>query len=129
MTRFFNPDTICPPFNPYSHGVQLEPGSTLLYMAGQVGADKDGNLPKDFEGQIRNIYGNIAEILKGADMDLSNLVKVTTFLTDRTNLAPMRSLRSEILGDHHPAHTLLIVVGLADPDFLMAVEAIGAAQV
>ncbi len=127
MTRFFNPPSISPPFNPYSHGAEVEPGSRLLYMAGQVGADKNGNVAADFDGQIRRTYENIAEVLKAADMDLTNLVKVTTFLTDRANLAPMRVIRKQILGDHRPAHTLLIVAGLADPDFLIEVEAIAAA--
>lgn len=128
MTRFFNPESITTPFNPYSHGAEVETGSRLLYMAGQVGSDIDGNIAPDFESQIRKTYANIEEILKGADMGLTNLVKVTTFLTDRANLAPMREIRKEILGDHKPAHTLLIVSGLAYKEFLIEVECIAAAQ-
>ena len=128
MTRFFNPDSITQPFNPYSHGAEVEAGSRLLYMAGQVGSDKDGNIAADFESQIRKTYANIEEILKAADMDFSNLVKVTTYLTDRANLAPMREIRKQILGDHKPAHTLLIVTGLADEEFLIEVECVAAAQ-
>ncbi len=127
MTRFFNPETICQPFNPYTHGAEIEPGSRLVYFAGQVGADINGDVPPGFEDQTRGTYQNIEAILKDADMDLSNLVKLTTFLTDRENLPRMRDVRKEMLGDHKPAHTLLIVAGLAYPEFLIEVEGFAAA--
>jgi len=128
MTRFFNPDSITRPFNPYSHGAEVEIGSRMLYLAGQVGSDQDGNIAADFESQIRKTYANIEEILKGANMDLSHLVKLTTYLTDRANLAPMREIRKQILGDHKPAHTLLIVSGLAYEEFLIEVDCVAAAR-
>ncbi len=125
-TRFFNPESITPPINAYSHGAEVPSGSKLLFMAGQAGFDLDGNVAPDFESQIRQTYSNIEEVLKGADMDLSNLIKVTTFLTDRSHLPAMREIRNEILGDHKPAHTLLIVSGLAYENFLIEVECIAA---
>ncbi len=125
-TRFFNPQSITPPFNAYSHGAEVPSGSKLLFMSGQVGSDLEGNIAPDFESQIRKTYSNIEEVLKGADMDLGNLVKVTTFLTDRINLSAMREIRNEILGDHNPAHTLLIVSGLAYENFLIEVECVAA---
>ena len=128
MTRFFNPETIVPPHNAYSHGVELEAGTRLLYMSGQVGSEKDGGIASDFEAQMRRTYANIEEILKGAGMGLQNLVKVTTFLTGREYLADMRRIRGDILGGHRPAHTLLIVAGLAYEEFLIEVECVAAAE-
>jgi enamine deaminase RidA (YjgF/YER057c/UK114 family) len=125
-TRFFNPQSITPPLNAYSHGAEVPAGSKLLFMAGQAGFNLEGNVAPDFESQIRQTYSNIAEVLKGADMDLSNLIKVTTFLTDRTHLPTMREIRNEILGHHKPAHTLLIVSGLAYENFLIEVECVAA---
>ncbi len=49
MTRFFNPTSITQPFNAYSHGAEVENGSRMLYMAGQVGSDADGNIAADFD--------------------------------------------------------------------------------
>lgn len=125
-TRFFNPQSITQPFNPYSHGAEVPAGSKLLFLAGQVGSDLEGNVAPDFESQIRKTYANIQEVLKGADMELRNLVKVTTFLTDRKHLSAMREIRKEILGGHKPAHTLLIVSGLAYENFLIEVECVAA---
>jgi 2-iminobutanoate/2-iminopropanoate deaminase len=126
MTKFFNPQSMSPPFNPYSHGALVEAGSQILFLAGQVGSDIDGNIAADFEGQIRQTYANIETVLKEAGMDLGNIVKATTFLTSRAHLDPMREIRKEILGAHKPAHTLLIVSGLAYEEFLIEVECVAA---
>ena len=47
---------------------------------------------------------------------------MTTYITDRNNLAAMREIRKEILGDHKPAHTLVIVAGLAFEEYLIEVD-------
>ena len=112
-TRFYNPDNVSAPVNPYSHGAEVTAGSKLLYIAGQVGRrGADGEILPDFESQVRQTYANIEEVLKGAEMNLKNLVKLTTYITERKNLEVMRDIRMEILGDHKPAHTLVIAAGL-----------------
>jgi 2-iminobutanoate/2-iminopropanoate deaminase len=126
--RFYNPQNVSAPVNPYSHGVEVEAGSKLLYMAGQVGRrGVGGDILPDFESQVRQTYANIEEILKGANMELVNLVKLTTYITDRNNLEAMRDIRMEILGDHKPAHTLVIAAGLAFKEYLIEVECVAAA--
>ena len=127
-TRYFNPRTVSAPVNPYSHGAEVEAGSKLLYMAGQVGRrGVGGDILPDFESQVRQTYANIEEVLKAADMDLTNLVKLTTYITDRKYLEAMREIRLEILGDHKPAHTLVIAAGLAFEEYLIEVECVAAA--
>lgn len=127
-TRFYNPDSVSAPVNAYSHGAEVEAGSKLLYMAGQVGRrGNDGDILPDFEDQVRQTYANIEEVLRGSGMDLTNLVKITTYITDRKNLAAMREIRLEILGDHKPAHTLVIAAGLAFEEYQIEVDCIAAA--
>tara|TARA_B100000315_G_C14572931_1_gene586508 strand:+ start:1547 stop:1936 length:390 start_codon:yes stop_codon:yes gene_type:complete len=127
-TRFFDPQNVSTRPIPYSHGAEVEAGSNILFMSGQVGrALPDGDLIPDFEGQIRQTYVNIKAVLDDAGMDLTNIVKMTTYITDRNNLAAMREIRKEILGDHKPAHTLVIVAGLAFEDYLIEVDCTAAA--
>jgi len=126
--RFYNPKNVSAPVNPYSHGAEVASGSRILHISGQVGRRGDGGeILADFESQVRQIYVNIEEVLKGADMGLENLVKLTTYITDRGNLEAMRDIRKEILGDHKPAHTLVIAKGLAFEEYLIEVECIAAA--
>ena len=126
MPRYFNPETVCPPFNPYSQGVEVKAGSRLVYLAGQVGAFKDGTVPSDFEGQANQTYRNIEAILQDAGMGFGNLVKMTTFLLNPEDGPMMREIRKSFLKDVRPAHTLLYVSRLAFPEFLMEVEAVAA---
>jgi len=127
-TRFYNPQNVSTRPIPYSHGAEVKAGSNLLFMSGQVGRTlPDGDLLPDFEGQIRQTYINIKAVLDEAGMDLTNIVKMTTYITDRNNLAAMREIRKEILGNHKPAHTLVIVAGLAFEEYLIEVDCTAAA--
>ena len=127
-TRFFNPQKVSTRPIPYSHGAEVKAGSNLIFMSGQVGRTlPDGDLLPDFEGQIRQTYINIKAVLDDAGMDLTNIVKMTTYITDRNNLAAMREIRKEILGNHKPAHTLVIVAGLAFEEYLIEVDCTAAA--
>ena len=126
-TQFFDPRNVSTRSIPYSHGAKVEANSPLLFMSGQVGRGlPHGKILPDFEGQIRQTYANIESVLKDADMTLTNLVKMTTYLTDRSNLEAMREIRKEILGNHKPAHTLVIVAGLAFEEYLIEVDCVAA---
>jgi enamine deaminase RidA (YjgF/YER057c/UK114 family) len=51
-------------------------------------------------------------------------VKFTTYLTDARFIGEYREARSKIIGDDvQPTSTLLIVAGLAAPQFLVEIEA------
>jgi enamine deaminase RidA (YjgF/YER057c/UK114 family) len=63
-------------------------------------------------------------ILKDAGMDVTCLVKITTFLTDDSNLAENAKVRAGFLGSARPASTLLVVKALARPEWMIEVEAV-----
>ena len=73
----------------------------------------------------RNQGRNIAAQLAAADMDLSHLVKVTTFLSDRAYREENGMIRREILGGHAPALTV-IVCDIYDSAWLLEIEAVAA---
>ena len=59
-TRLFNPKMISNWPISYTHGAEVEAGSRLLFMSGQVGRSlPDGDILPDFESQIRQTYENI----------------------------------------------------------------------
>ena len=106
---------------------EVEAGSKLLFMSGQVGRSlPDGEILLNFEAQVRQTYANIEAVLEGSSMTLKNIVKMTTYLVDRKNLESMRDIRKEILEDHKPAHTLIIVAGLAFEEYLIEIDCIAA---
>ena len=57
-------------------------------------------------------------------MSKTDIVKFTTYLTDARFIGEYREARSNIIGDDiMPTSTLLIVAGLAAPQFLVEIEA------
>jgi len=76
--------------------------------------------------QCRLVWANITAALDAAGMDVRNLVKVTTFLSDRRYAAANTAVRQQVLGDHEPALTV-IITGIFDAKWLLEIEAVAAA--
>lgn len=111
----------------YSHAALVQDATRRLVMSGQVGLAPDGTLAADAPGQIAQALANLGTILAAHGMTQANLVKMTVFLTDPALIGAWRTARGAWLGSHAPASTLLIVAGLADPRFVVEVEAEAAA--
>jgi enamine deaminase RidA (YjgF/YER057c/UK114 family) len=126
MHSLRNPQTVSPPFSRYSHAVEAAPGLRWLHLSGQVGVDPAGKTASGFEAQARQAFANLDALLRDAGMSWADVVKLTTFITDRANLATLRQVRDGALGEARPASTLLVVAGLASPDWLIEVELVAA---
>lgn len=120
--KFHNPEGVSAPVSAYSHGVEVPAGARWLTLSGQVGIDVDGNLPADAAAQSAIIWRNIQRILEGAGMGVEDIVKMTAYLVDASDLAAYGAARTEVLGAHRPASTLVYVSGLVKPEMKVEVE-------
>lgn len=118
-----NPEGVHRAAKSYSLAASIEPGARRVLISGQVGAAADGTVPADGPAQIEQVYANLRTVLRAHGLDVADVVKTTVFLTDRALLGPYREIRARVMGDHAPASTLLFVSGLADPRFLVEIEA------
>ncbi len=125
LTRH-NPDAIAPTFSAYSHGVEVAPGARWLHISGQVGVLPDGGLADGPVGQMEQTWSNVLAVLADAGMGPHDLVKVTCFITRAEDVGLFRQVRDSLLEGAQPASTLVIVSGLASPDWLVEIEAIAA---
>ncbi|MCH9017709.1 MAG: RidA family protein [Chloroflexi bacterium] len=120
------------PLGAYSLGISVRPGK-LVYIAGQVGVDSDGNLvgKGDAAAQTRQALENIGHILAGAGAGFSDVVEFTTYVVGRSSVQGYIQGRSEVYpgmfpdGDF-PPNTLLVVAGLVNEDFLVEIKAVAA---
>ena len=55
--QMLNPDSLGKPMAAYSNIARVK-ASEFLFIAGQVGNDKDAKTPADFEGQCAQVFGN-----------------------------------------------------------------------
>jgi enamine deaminase RidA (YjgF/YER057c/UK114 family) len=118
-----NPPGVREPASRYSHGILVQGETRRLVISGQVGVDEDGSVPNNGEAQVALVFRNLRAILKAHGMGIENVVKTTAFLTDRSLLPAYRAAREAIFAEHAPASTLLFVAGLADPRYVVEVEA------
>ena len=118
------------PINPssvsYAGACEVAAGSRLLFISGQVPERPDSSVPEDFTAQCRLTWVNIERQLRDAGMTLDNLVKVTTFLSDRRYRTDNSLVRREVLKDRTPALTI-IIADIYDEAWLLEIEAIAAA--
>lgn len=123
-----NPIPVLPSYEAvYAHGVEVPASARTNHISGQVGVGGDGRLVEGgFEAQCRQAIANIETVLASARMSLSDVVKVTVFLTRREDLPRLRDVRAAYLAVA-PAVTVVIVAGLHDPDWLVEIEAVAAA--
>jgi 2-iminobutanoate/2-iminopropanoate deaminase len=121
-----DPKSIAAPVGRYAHGCLVTEGTRILFISGQIGTAPDGSVPPDFEGQARNVWRNIEAVLAEAGMSFDNLVKTTSFLTDRSQLAANRQIRNEILGDRKCASSGIVTQTLVG-EWLLEIEAIAMA--
>lgn|SRR5688572_6808550 len=122
---YHNPSTMSQPRG-YTHAVKV--GNTV-YIAGQVGVAQDGNVvgKGDPEAQTRQIWHNIEAAVKSFGGTLNNVVKTTTYVTSINYAGAVRKVREELYSNGNaPTSTLLVVAGLASPDFMVEIEAIAA---
>ena len=126
MSTFHNPQTIADPIGTYSHGVEVPPNARWLHVAGQIGLRKDGTLPVTVEEQAEVAWQNIIAILGTAGMEVTDLVKITQYLTRLDHFPRYAATRAKFLAGHRPASTGLIITSLVRPEYLVEVEAIAA---
>jgi enamine deaminase RidA (YjgF/YER057c/UK114 family) len=116
-----------PPVNGYSHAVLFS--GPMMVISGQVPVDADGNLvgKDDPAAQVRQVFVNLAAALAAAGATMAHVVKLTYFVTDMALLPTLREIRNEFINvERPPASSLIQVVGLVNPDFLIEVEALAA---
>lgn len=108
--------------------VVVATGRRMIFVAGQVSIDADGNLVArgDLAGQTKQAFVNVSTALAEAGATPSDVTKITVFVVGYRpeQRSIISSARTAVFGTDVPASTLLGVQALADPGYLIEVEAI-----
>jgi 2-iminobutanoate/2-iminopropanoate deaminase len=112
------------PISHYTDAVRAE--GPLLFVSGVVPVDGAGRLAggDDVVAQARQVFANLGAVLAAGGATLGDVVKVTVFLTDVDDRAPINTVRQEVFGETRPASTLVEISGLAIPGAKIEVEAV-----
>ena len=65
----------------------------IIYVAGQIHSTDDGKLVEgSMEKKVHQVMKNLAAILKAADADFSNVLKVNVYVTDISELPKLNEV-------------------------------------
>jgi len=125
QTVSHNPANIHAPSGGYSMGLEISQHRRLLFISGQVPENAEGSVPDGFEAQCEQAWRNVIAVLEAAGLGVGHLVKITTFLSDRSQVVANRAIRRKMLAGHEPALTVM-VAEIIDGKWLLEIEAIAA---
>ncbi len=123
--RYSNPDGMTKP-TAYSQVVEVNGPHRIIFIAGQTGVDAGGKAAQGFRAQAMQAFENIKTALNSVGGDFEHVVKITTYLTDiEQNADAYREVRASFFANKAtlPASTLLQITRLANPSYLIEVEA------
>lgn len=130
--KIVNPEVLAKPLGQYSHLTRVK-ASEFLFIAGQVAADKDGNIvgADDFDGQCRQVFANIEAALASEGASFANVVEFTTYLVRSQDIPKFMQYRLREFprlfpNRAYPPNTLLIIDRLVQESFLIEVQTVAA---
>jgi 2-iminobutanoate/2-iminopropanoate deaminase len=120
---FRNPDSIHAPIAAYTHHIEISGPERLLAISGQVGKKQDGTVPSDPIDQLKIALENLKRNLTAADMDITDLVKVTFYLVGDMDPAARADVLRTFFDGYKPCMMLLFVSSLASPIYKVEIDA------
>jgi enamine deaminase RidA (YjgF/YER057c/UK114 family) len=121
---YINPRGLVKPTG-YTHVVVAADRRTV-YIAGQVAFDSTGNVVggQNFSAQAEQVFTNLRRALASVGASFSDVVKMTTLITDVKNVPALREIRTRYLDPSQPPANTLIVAQLVRPELLLEIEAV-----
>ena len=110
----------------YTQAIKVTGAQSILFVSGQLAYDNKGQLshPGEFAAQARATYRALKAQVEAGGGTLSSIVKLNTYLVDIRHRNELAQIREEFFGKKGPASTLVGVTALAQPGWLIEIEAI-----
>jgi 2-iminobutanoate/2-iminopropanoate deaminase len=95
---------------PFSNGYVA---GTALYVAGQQGPDTNGQSSDiDITAQTTNAITAVRKVIEEAGFGMSDIVSVTIYLTDLSDVPQINAVYEKLMPDPKPARAAVQVAGL-----------------
>lgn len=116
------------PRNPaFAQAMMVEGPAKMLYVGGQNGIRADGSMAGDDVGsQTEQALRNLLTVLAAVGARQENVVKMQIYLVQGQPVAQGFAAAQKVWGPHATAISVLQVAGLANPRFLVEIDAVAA---
>lgn len=111
MKKVIHTDNAPKAVGPYSQAVQM---GDFLFCSGQISIDPKTNevFSGDIKTQTEMVMKNIESVLAAANMNFSNIIKTTIFITNMADFATVNEVYSKFFKEAPPARSTVAVAGL-----------------
>ena len=119
------PETMFKPSG-YSQ-VAMVHGGTIVFIAGQVAVDKQGNVvgKDDFRAQVQQVFENLKAAIEAAGGTFNDVIKLNSYFVDLSHAGEFREVRDKYINAKNPPASTAVQVGrLFRPEFQVEIEAI-----
>lgn len=118
VTRLVSDEVFAPP-RQYSHASAVAGGVGIVFLAGQIGRQQNGDVPDSTYDQTLQAFANVALLLSDLETGCSGILKTNIFLTklaaqEEFFEARRKKYEEWFPEETYPSSTLVVVDGLAD---------------
>ena len=115
-----------PSLGPYSHAVRA---NGLVFLSGIVAynAKDKAFAPANIKSQTHQVFANVKSVLAASGSTLDDVVKVTVFLKNPEDFAPMNTIYATYFDGHKPARTTVPGVDWGREDMLIEIDVVAKA--
>ena len=115
----------------YSNGMLAPAGARLLFVAGQIGWNRERKLVDGgFVAQFEQALENVVAVVRAAGGGPGDVARLTLYVVEKgeyaLHLPTVGAAYRRVLGRHFPAMTLVEVKGLLEPGARVEIEAVAA---
>lgn len=116
------PTTLARPVGNYSHITIVPKNATLYTFSGQIGTNKEGVIPKDFNAQVYHTFLNINELLTSQGLGEEDVIKVNIWATKEIDWEYFDNVWKEFFTSGNPSMTIAYISSLGLPEIDLEIE-------
>ncbi|SHH35737.1 RidA family protein [Virgibacillus chiguensis] len=117
-----NPVTMPTPVGNYTHITRIPKEADLFVTSGQIGVDMKGDIPIDFNTQVKNTFINMKHVLESEALDENNIIKVNIWATEKIDWDYLYYEWDGLFGENYPAMTIGYISELGLPEIKIEIE-------
>jgi len=114
------------PSGVFSHATMIEAKGRLVFISGMTARCADGSIAGigDIEAQTRQVCENIKAAVEAAGGTMDDICRVDVYIRNMEQFDAIHKVRREYFHEPLPASTMVEVVKMTHPDYLIEINAI-----
>ena len=114
------------PSGVFSHATAIEATGRLVFISGMTSRRADGTITGvgDIEAQTRQVCENVKAAIEAAGGTMDDICRVDVYIRNMEQFETIHNVRREYFREPLPASTMVEVVKMTHPDYLIEINAI-----